>query len=259
MQKIIALYKPIGKTPFEMINHLRATDPDFKKVKIGYAGRLDPLAHGFLLLMIGEETKKRINYLSLPKSYEFTVCFGLRTDTYDTLGLVQNQTIQQPGNDVNIFVKKFVKNYKGKIIMNYPPYSSKPVNGKPLFWWARNNKLKEIVIPKHEIEIFEFHCSAIDDMTITTLKQKINASNNTIQGDFRQKEIEKRWDQLFSNTDHNLGLKTATFSITCSSGTYIRELANAMGQELGCGAIAIDILRTAVGKFSIKKAVHIIA
>lgn len=251
MQKIIPLYKPIGKTPLEIVDKVKATHPDLAKVKIGYAGRLDPLAHGVLLLMIGDETKKRVNYLSLPKSYEFTVCFGLRTDTYDTLGIVQSHSVQQSEKNVNIFVNRFVNKYQGKIIMHYPPYSSKPVHGKPLFWWARNNKLNEIIIPKHEIEIFTFDCLSIGEISIAELRKKIDTANNTIQGDFRQNEIKYQWDQLFSKADPNLELKTATFSITCSSGTYIRELVNVMGEELGCGAIAIDILRTAVGEYTI--------
>jgi tRNA pseudouridine55 synthase len=254
MQNTIALYKPVGLTPLVALNKFRASNPEFAQVKIGYAGRLDPLAHGVLLLMIGNATKQRNKYLALPKSYEFTACFGMQTDTYDILGLVQNLTIGQPDKNVNIFVNTFVNKYIGKLIMKYPPYSSKTINGKALFWWARNNKLKEITIPEHVIEIFEFRFLGGDEISVATLKQKIDANINSVQGDFRQNEILNQWNQLFSKIDQDTRLKTATFFITCSSGTYIRELIHLMGKELGCGAFALDILRTAVGEFSINSA-----
>lgn len=254
MQKAIAVYKPAGLTPLEVINQLRVTDPALANIKIAYAGRLDPLAHGVLLLMLGEETKRRDNYLSLPKSYEFTVCFGLQTDTYDVLGIVQNKTLQQPDTNVNIFVNTFVNKHQGKLIMKYPPYSSKTVNAKPLFWWARNNKLDEIIIPTREIEIFALSCLSIGEISVSSLKQKIETAINSVHGDFRQEEILGQWDHLFSTVNQNVKLKTAAFSITCSSGTYIRELTNSMGEELGCGATTIDILRTAVGEYTIDQA-----
>jgi len=64
--------------------------------------------------------------------------------------------------------------------------------------------------------------------------------------------ISERWEEMIKNKTQLL--TTATFRITCSSGTYVRELANQLGDEAGCGAIAIDIFRTSIGQYKITDA-----
>src|SRR5579871_234239 len=90
MQTILNLYKPIGKTPLEVIREFQIQNPEYQNVKLGYAGRLDPMAEGVLLVLVGEENKKRKEYERLKKEYEFTVLFGIETDSYDALGTVKN-------------------------------------------------------------------------------------------------------------------------------------------------------------------------
>jgi tRNA pseudouridine55 synthase len=253
MQHLILVYKPIGQTPLEVIKKLKQINHELSEEKISYAGRLDPMAHGLLLLLIGEEGRKRDQYLVLPKTYEFEVVFGLQTDTYDLLGYVKETEIKPAAVNVNLFVNTFVKDHIGKQWQLYPPYSSKPVAGNPLFWWTKNNKLSEITIPKHQIEIYEFTHIAMGEISLTEIKQKTELAIPQVHGDFRQEEILKQWKEVFTNKkNQTIKLLTAKFRVTCSSGTYIRELANQMGQELGCGAIAYDILRTNIGKYAMR-------
>src|SRR3712207_2873397 len=105
MNKILNIYKPVGFTPLEMITALLKEFPEYKDKKIGYAGRLDPLAHGVLLLMIGDATKQRKDYLGLDKMYEFEVLFGVETDTYDLLGFVKERKVVESivKEKVNVF------------------------------------------------------------------------------------------------------------------------------------------------------------
>ena len=65
MGSVLSIYKPIGVTPNQIIEKLREAQPEYQDIKIGFAGRLDPLAHGLLLLMTGDETKDRDKYLGL--------------------------------------------------------------------------------------------------------------------------------------------------------------------------------------------------
>lgn len=254
MQKILPIYKPAGLTPFDMVKKIKLSNAKLAKVKIGYAGRLDPLAHGVLLLMVGEETKNRDLYLALPKSYVFEVVFGLQTDTYDILGMLTSIQTKNISKNVNLFVNTFVKKCLGKQLQKYPPYSSKAVKGKPLFWWAKNGKLTEIDIPTREIEIYDFTVISTGDIVIDKLNERVSDAINSVQGDFRQKEIKTLWDQYFSKQKKEKTLPTVTFKISCSSGTYVRELVNQMGKEIGCGALAINILRTSVGSYSLTDA-----
>ena len=87
MKCILNIYKKTGETPLETINRLRADKPEYQNAKITYAGRLDPLAKGALILLAGDAVYEKEKYLKLDKEYEAEILFGFETDTYDILGL----------------------------------------------------------------------------------------------------------------------------------------------------------------------------
>ena len=195
MQKLINVYKPKGLTPFQVVKLVREKFPEYKDVKIGYAGRLDPLAHGVLLLMIGEETTiEKDKYLNLPKEYEFEVVFGIATDTYDALGMLMSSRATEGSRGISYHkaallkrslrssvdsvgmtkkIQVFINSKLDRQTQIYPPFSSKTVNGKPLFWWARENRLSEIKIPQREIEIYDFKLLEIKEISAVKLKKEI--------------------------------------------------------------------------------------
>lgn len=250
---ILNVYKPKGLTPLQIITLLRKKFPEYKNETIAFAGRLDPLAHGVLLLMIGEETtKQREKYLNLPKGYEFEAVFGIGTDTYDTLGIVNNVTMKQFNNDLKDEIEKFIKNKHGKQIQTYPPYSSKTVYGKPLYQWARENKLHEIKIPKREIEIYNFELIKMQTISAEKFENEIMKQINSVSGDFRQEQIRNAWGDFFAkNQLLTSNYQTARFKLSCSSGTYVRSLIHELGNQTDMEAIALEILRTDVGPYHI--------
>lgn len=256
MKQIISVYKPKGLTPYQLIQRLKTKHPEYQNVPIGFAGRLDPLAHGVLLLMIGEETKNRNNYLSLPKGYTFAAVLGLSTDTYDVLGLCQNNLIMENYHNNTQQLKKsihdFIKIKTGKQLQSYPPFSSKTVAGKPLYWWARKNRLGEITIPQRQIEINDYKLLATEEVSAGVLQKNIKQQIKSVQGDFRQEEIEKRWNKFFRGNKNETFI-TVRFEIQCSSGTYVRGLVHELGNYLGTGAVTLEILRTRVGDFELDK------
>lgn len=231
-----------------MIHALRGLKPEYKEAPIGYAGRLDPLAHGVLLLMVGNATKERDTYLHLDKSYTFEVLLGVSTDTYDYLGLIQHEEVKTSQKNVNLYVNSFVNSRVGKSFQSYPPFSSKTVENKPLFQWAKDGLLGEIEIPKREISIQAFVAASFGSIATSKLEKRILTNINFVQGDFRQEEIVRRWKRFFKHNTQS-HFETIKMQIDCSTGTYIRGLVHDLGQELECGAIAIDILRTKVGKY----------
>lgn len=217
---VICVYKEVGETPLEAISKLGINE------KLSYIGRLDPLADGLMLVLVGDENKKREAYLNLPKTYKFEFICGLRTDTYDVLGLAE----------------KCGDGYKkievGKRSQKYPPYSSKPVNGKPLFMWAREGK--NVELPERDIEIFESKIIGERIVSAENLKKIIIDKINLVKGDFRQKEIIERWEEVLTEGEY----KIVTGEVSCSSGTYIRGLVN----ESGCCS-ALSITRTKFGDY----------
>ena len=95
MESVLNLYKERGETPLERIERFRKTHPEYRKLPMSYAGRLDPMAEGVLLVLVGEENRNRETHLSLTKKYEFDVLFGFATDTYDVLGVLTDAVLKQ--------------------------------------------------------------------------------------------------------------------------------------------------------------------
>lgn len=293
MKPVLCVSKPIGMTPLQAINQFKQHHPEYQTQTISYAGRLDPMAEGLLLLLVGDENKNRKQYENLPKTYEFTVLLGIATDTYDVLGVVKNFKQLAPRNkqiqisqnhDMKLFkpfensdldsvrnlefeISNVLKIFIGKHSQPYPAYSSKTVQGKPLFWWARENKLDEIVIPKRDIEIYDLKLTSIDRISNTDLRLKIIESINTVKGDFRQQEILDSWDTFFQSFNKPANQLTSepanqTFpllhcSVTCSSGTYVRSLAVEIGKKLGTPTLALAIKRTQVGEYNLTDTIRL--
>lgn len=243
---ILAVIKPIGLTPLDVIKALKLESTEFAKEKIGYAGRLDPMAEGLLLLLIGNENKNKKKYENLSKSYDIEILFGFKTDTYDILGRI----LESKEDLVVDFTKgeEALKSYIGRFSQEYPPYSSKTVNGKPLYYYARRNLLNSIKIPKREVEIYEISDVKKDFIDGKRLHSSICERINLVNGDFRQEEILKDWQEKI-NTKNQYPVISLT--VKCSSGTYMRSLANNLGEKLNLPAIAFSITRTEIGDFKI--------
>jgi tRNA pseudouridine55 synthase len=204
------------------------------------------MAHGLLILLIGEENKNRQAYLHLDKTYVVEILFGFETDTYDTLGKITK--VSQLQEVTKLGIENAVHSSSGKQEQVYPPYSSKAVLGKPLFWWARNNKLDEIVVPTRVVEIYDIALLEKKKISGKALLKDIQEKIAKVNGNFRQETIVKEWKK---NIDKNVAYSLIKISVDCSSGTYMRTLAYNLGKKLGCGAIAYDIYRTKVGEYTL--------
>lgn len=240
-----------------MIHLVRKMQSELHDAPIGYAGRLDPMAHGVLVLMVGAATKHRDEYLHLQKSYTFEIVYGMTTDTFDILGLLKDKSYIAPPKNAKSFVNSFVNIRVGTWEQEYPPFSSKTVNGKPLFWWAKNGLLHTISIPKHTVTVDSFAVEAHTTIDTYILQNMIKQRIQSVSGEFRQEETLKLWEDFFQ-INQNTQFMSSKFSITCSSGTYMRGIAQELGQSLGCGAVTIDILRTKVGDYDLADALRII-
>lgn len=231
MKKVIVVHKNVGETPLEALERTRLQEIIDSKIPMTYAGRLDPMAEGVLVVLTGDECKNKEKYLGLDKEYEIEVLFGVETDTGDVLGLIKKV-------DASEARKISVDKYLGKFIQKYPRYSSKII--------AMKEKPDEM--PTKEVEIYsiekigEREVSG-EEIAITTL-EKISK----VKGDFRQEEIAEDW-QAFGQEFSAIDFTVISLRVRCSSGTYMRSLAERIGKEAGVGAIACSIKRLSVGKF----------
>lgn len=250
IKKSVLLDKKEGETPLEALEKFRNKNIEYKNIPMTYAGRLDPMASGLLLILAGEETKNKEKYLALPKEYEFEVLFGFATDTYDILGKVTKTsnkiTDKINQKELEKEINKNLKYFTGKFIQKYPAYSSKPVNGKPMFMHSRAGT--EVIIPEKEVSVLKLEFLKIRKIKKEKLFENIEKRINKVNGDFRQKEITKIWQKELKKTPDSFLL--AKFKIKTSSGTYVRGIANSLGEKINIPALAFSIKRTKIGKWS---------
>jgi tRNA pseudouridine(55) synthase len=245
MEEVIKLYKDIGETPLECIQRFRSENPKYKDIKMTYLGRLDPMAEGLLLVLAGN-TKRKNEFLDMDKTYEFEVMWGFETDTYDILGKVVERKSQPMKLEKRM--EGLLNEIKKKKVQDYPPYSSRTVGGKPLFLWARENRIEEIEIPSRGIKIFSIEHLDTRVVSGKSLLDEIFSKINFVKGNFRQDEIKHTWSLNLFPEDM---IFLSSFKIDVSSGTYIRGLSYEMGKILKTGAIANSIKRTRVGSFTL--------
>jgi tRNA pseudouridine55 synthase len=250
--EVLNLYKNLGETPRERLERLREQKPYYEREVLSYAGRLDPMAEGVMLCLVGQANKRREEYLDLSKEYTVDVLFGFSTDTYDILGKVINS-----GDASSITRERIdtaLNEFRGKLDQEYPPFSSKPVEGRSLFEWARSGAVGALVMPTHSVQVYEIEIESMYKVNEVTLLNFIEASIEKVQGDFRQDEILVHWRRHL-NAKNGRSFKCATIKVSCSSGTYVRSIAHSLGLELGVPALALHILRTRVGDYDISKAI----
>ncbi|MFA6076914.1 MAG: hypothetical protein WC735_02455 [Candidatus Paceibacterota bacterium] len=266
MKNILLLNKKEGETPLEVLNSFRVKNKKYQNIKMTYAGRLDPMASGLLVVLVGEEVRNKEKYLALDKEYEFEILFGFSTDTYDILGKITHGLIRTNRrivnrDDLEEKIKENLEFFIGKFIQKYPMYSSKTVAGKSLFVYARAGKVVES--PRHEVNVESLKFLKLRKINAKNLLENIekriakvhgparNAKGIAFAGgDFRQEEILKIWRkklQIHIKTGNKFFL--VSFHIKCGSGTYVRSIANDLGQKMNIPALAFSIKRTKIGNW----------
>ena len=249
MKNVILLNKKEGETPLESLEKFREKNiKKYKDIKMTYAGRLDPMASGLLIILAGEETKNKEKYLSLDKEYEFEILFGFATDTYDILGKVTKKyELSITNYELEKQIKNNIKSFLGESLQKYPIYSSKTINGKPLFAYARAGE--EVEMPEKKIFIKKLKLEKIIEKNNKKLFKNIEKRIKKVKGDFRQNEILKIWKEELSFQERQFYI--ANLKVRCSSGTYVRVIANTLGEKIGIGGLAFSIKRTKIGKYVI--------
>ncbi len=252
MKKLINLYKPLGKTPLEAVRLFKEQNPEYSNEKIGYAGRLDPMAEGVLLLLIGNENKKIKNYMAFDKEYGADILFGFSSDTGDVLGIPKKSV--KSTIDI-IGLKKIINALKGRQIQKLPVFSSYRIAGKPLFWYALKKKLGLIKIPSREIEINGAKVISFRTQQAKEILGQIINKISLVNGEFRQNKIKQEWLKILRDDKEKYLI--AKILVKCSSGTYIRVLAEQLAEQIGTKGLLFGLIRSKAGKFKIKDSINV--
>jgi tRNA pseudouridine55 synthase len=245
MERPLLIDKPLGATPLGALELLRKHDSIPASVKLAYAGRLDPMASGLMLVLHGDQLQRQEEYWYLPKRYSATVLIGVRTDSYDILGMPQRVNMVAPHPER---ITAVVQGLVGKIYLAVPVYSSYRHEGKPLFAWAKEESDGPPVVPVRRMSVAQIDVRATDTIDASAVREIIRARIPLVDGDFRQDETIAAWHQMLAEGGEWV---TVDLDIHCGSGTYVRSLAHELGRRLGGGAVLLDLRRTQVGPWRI--------
>ena len=248
MKKLLRLYKEIGETPLERIKRWKAANPEYKNVPMTYAGRLDPMAEGILLILVGDECKQKEKYLGLDKEYIVEILFGFATDTYDILGKITKQGDPTSTSLWRSGHHKDLQSFAGKFSQKYPKYSSRNIKKVLFSTMVENSTFSDEVLTK-EVEIYSVKILGQRKIGAKKLLTTIESRIAKVKGTFRQKAILSLWRKNLKNKNDKYQI--VKIKVACSSGTYMRSLAHNLGRKLGIPALAFSIKRTKIGEHKI--------
>jgi len=217
---MLVIDKPVDLTSHDVVARTRHI---LHERRIGHTGTLDPFATGVLVILLGKATRLAQFLSGVDKEYEAIIRLGYATDTGDRTGT----PVPSPEDAKNRLgkwseqeIEDALKSFGGWIDQTPPMYSAKKVEGKKLYELARRGEHVEREPIRVCIHAFE------------ALRPDGQLMKDNLDGTF----------DFYTR-------------VSCSSGTYIRTLAEDFGKRLYVGAHLAELRRTRVGDFGIEKAI----
>ena len=163
--QLLLIDKPLEWTSFQVVNklrwHIRKTF-QIKKIKVGHAGTLDPLATGLLIICTGKKTKQIEQYQAQVKTYTGTLVLGSTTPSYDLE--TEIDTTYPIAHISEDLIHQTTAKFTGTIEQYPPVFSALKKDGKRLYEFAREGK--EVEISARKIVIDFFNITAINGLEV---------------------------------------------------------------------------------------------
>ena len=163
--QVILIDKPLHWTSFQVVNKLRwAIKKKFKikKIKVGHAGTLDPLATGLLIICTGKMTKQINKFQGQVKTYVGSMVLGSTTPSYDLETEIDHT---YPIDHIDqVLIQETTKQFIGSLLQYPPVFSAVKKDGKRLYEFARSGE--NVQVDARPITIFEFEILKCDGTNI---------------------------------------------------------------------------------------------
>ena len=159
--QLLLIDKPLGWSSFQAVNKIKwaiRKKFELKKIKIGHAGTLDPLATGLLLICTGKFTKTINELQGQPKEYTGTITLGATTPSFDLETEVDQ--IFPIDHITPELIRDTLPQFIGEIEQRPPVFSALKKDGKRLYEYAREGK--EVAIKTRKVTLFEFESTQVD-------------------------------------------------------------------------------------------------
>jgi tRNA pseudouridine55 synthase len=228
MDGVLNIDKSEGWTSHDVVAQVRRV---LKEKRVGHTGTLDPFATGVLVVLVGRATRLAQFLAGEAKEYEGVVRFGYATETGDATGARLTGATEDEGEAIGARVRKWneeeiecaLSTLRGEIEQVPPMYSAKKIAGRKLYELARRGETVER--EARRVNVYEF--------------EAVREKGGELQ----------RW-----NED---GTCDINIRVLCSAGTYVRVLAESLGERLGVGAHLASLRRTRAGEFRIENSITV--
>ena len=158
--EILLLGKPLYWTSFDLVNKVKMSirhHCGFKKLKVGHAGTLDPLATGLMIVCTGKATRRIEEFQDLKKEYTAVIKFGQTTPSFDLETQVDKEF--QADHITAELLRDRLTEFLGEQYQEPPLFSAKFVDGKRAYELARkkiDRKLEKVKVNFHELELLDY-------------------------------------------------------------------------------------------------------
>jgi tRNA pseudouridine55 synthase len=224
MDGALIIDKPAGMTSHDVVALVRKT---IGERRVGHTGTLDPFATGVLVVLVGRATRLAQFLSGAEKEYVAVIRLGYATDTGDITGArierdrsefhAKAQSLQSLNEET---IEAVLASLRGEIEQTPPMYSAKKIAGKKLYELARRGE--EVERKAVRVTVSQFEALPTERALLKT------------------------------NDD---GTSDLSVRVVCSAGTYVRTLAESVGERLGVGAHLSELRRTRAGQFKIADAI----
>lgn len=223
MDGVLIIDKPVGFTSHDVVARIRHM---LHVRRVGHTGTLDPFATGVLVVLVGRATRLAQFLSGAEKEYEAIIRLGYATDTGDITGspLTESTGITTPRQWSDQEIESALESLHGEIDQVPPMYSAKKLQGRKLYDLARRGEQVE--------------------------RQPVRVMIHTFRALRREARL------LKDNADGTFDLAV---HVVCSAGTYIRALAESLGERLNVGAHLAELRRIRAGAFPISEAVNLVS
>ncbi|HMJ93631.1 MAG TPA: tRNA pseudouridine(55) synthase TruB [Allosphingosinicella sp.] len=244
--------KPVGPGSTRIVGAVKRAlhEGGYAKVKVGHGGTLDPLASGVLPIALGEATKLSGRMLDADKVYEFTIGFGVETDTLDMEGeAVSTSDVRPSLAEVEAVLTRFT----GEIEQVPPAYSALKVEGKRAYDLARAGEAVEM--KARSVTVHELQIKKEEDPHPNLLPQAGEGAHRRTSRTSPSPACGRGQGEglLLPSTP----LISVTLIATVSKGTYIRSLARDIARALGTVGHVTMLRRTRAGPFTLERAISL--
>ncbi len=241
----LILDKPLGLGSTQGVSAVKRAlrEGGYGKAKVGHGGTLDPLASGVLPVALGEATKLAGRMLDSDKVYDFTIRFGVETDTLDAEGKVIAESDVRPSIEE---IEAVLPRFTGAIEQMPPAFSALKVDGQRAYDLARAGE--EVVLKARNVTVYSLSSPERGGGPCEARSRGASSSESPVEAPLHQPA---------AGPPPRSGDDSVTFTAHVSKGTYIRSLARDIARALDTVGHVTYLRRTKAGPFELSHAISL--